>query len=83
MVVCTDYKHPMKAFFIEIPNFWAWANKFKIWGIWGYFRLIYQHPLLSIFSINEPLFLKKKLSICIQNIIWDWDLNLGRKEFGI
>ena len=23
----TDYRHPMKPFFIEIPNFWAWADK--------------------------------------------------------
>ena len=22
----TDYGHPMKPFFIEIPNFWAWAD---------------------------------------------------------
>ena len=22
-------------FFIEVPNFWAWADKF--WGIWGIF----------------------------------------------
>ena len=32
-------------FFIEIPNFWAWADKF--WGIWGNFvqfisTLVYQ-----------------------------------------
>ena len=23
----TDYGHPMKPFFIEIQNFWAWADK--------------------------------------------------------
>ena len=23
----TDYGRPMKRFFIEIPNFWAWADK--------------------------------------------------------
>ena len=23
----TDYGHPMKPFFIEIPNFWAWEDK--------------------------------------------------------
>ena len=27
MVECTDYGRPMKPFFIEIQNFWAWANK--------------------------------------------------------
>ena len=32
----TDYGCPMKPFFIEIPNFWAWADKF--WGIWGVFE---------------------------------------------
>ena len=24
----TDYGRPMKPFFIEIQNFWAWADKF-------------------------------------------------------
>ena len=24
----TDYRHPMKPFFIEIQNFWAWADEF-------------------------------------------------------
>ena len=23
----TDYERPMKPFFIEIQNFWAWADK--------------------------------------------------------
>ena len=23
----TDFRRPMKPFFIEIPNFWAWADK--------------------------------------------------------
>jgi hypothetical protein len=23
-----DYERPIKPFFIEIPNFWAWAGKF-------------------------------------------------------
>jgi hypothetical protein len=28
----------MKPFFIEIPNFWAWADKFLgIWSIFGRF----------------------------------------------
>ena len=37
-----------------------------------------------MFFINQPLFLQK-LSIYIhtQIFIWDWDLNLGRKEFKV
>ena len=27
-----DYGRPIEPFFIEIPIFWAWADKF--WGIW-------------------------------------------------
>jgi hypothetical protein len=30
-----DYGRPMKPFFIEIQNFWAWAEKF--WDIWDIF----------------------------------------------
>ena len=52
----------MKPFFIEIPNFWAWADKF--WGIWDIFgQFISPHfgtvSPLSMFSINQPLFLQK------------------------
>ena len=35
IVSLTDYGCLIKPFFIEIPNFWAWAD--KLWGI-------YQHP---------------------------------------
>ena len=65
MLVCTDYGRPMKPFFIEIPNVWAWAD--KLWGIWGIFgQTISTHfgtvTLLSKFSIIQPLFefLQKK-----------------------
>ena len=34
LVHTTDYGCTMKPFFIEIPNFWAWADTF--WGIWGF-----------------------------------------------
>ena len=34
----TDYGRPKKPFFIEIQNFWAWADKFC--GIWGIFDRI-------------------------------------------
>ena len=34
---CTDYGRQRKPFFIEIQNFWAWADKFMgIWGILGW-----------------------------------------------
>jgi hypothetical protein len=63
----------MKPFFIEIQNFWAWADKFcGIPGIFG--RTISTHfgtvSPLSMFSIIQPLFLYKKLNlyIHIQNI---------------
>ena len=59
----TDYGRPMKPFFIEIQNFWAWADKF--WGILGTIvgRTISTHfgtvSPLSMFSIIQPLFLQK------------------------
>ena len=37
----TDYRRPMKPFFIEISKFWAWAENL---GHLGYFRPISQHP---------------------------------------
>jgi hypothetical protein len=53
----------MKPFFIEIPNFWAWADKF--WGILGILgQSIRTHigtaSLLSMLSITQPLFLQKE-----------------------
>ena len=58
----TDYGRPMKPFFIEFQNFWAWADKF--WGIWGIFgQTISSHfgtvSPLSMFSIIQPLFIQK------------------------
>ena len=55
------YRRPMKPLFIEIQNFWAWADKF--WGIWGIFgQTISTHfgtvSPLSMLSINQPLFLQ-------------------------
>ena len=57
-----DYGRPMKPFFIEIPNFWTWANQF--WGIRGILgQTISTHfstvSPLSMFSINQSLFLQK------------------------
>jgi hypothetical protein len=55
----TDYERQMKHFFIKIPNFWAWADKF--WGIFGqsintHFGTVNSFPM---FSIDQPLFLQK------------------------
>ena len=77
-----DYGRPMKPFFIEVPNLWAWADKFL-----GYFRPNYQHPfwynesIVLVFIFNH--YLNKSLYITSQTFFGDWDLNLGRKELGI
>ena len=63
----TDYGRQIKTFFHLNPEFFVhgqtnWADKF--WGIWGIFgQFIRTHfgtviPL-SMFSINQPLFLQK------------------------
>ena len=52
----------MKPFFIEIANFWAWADNLGICGIFG--RFISTHfgtvSPLSMFPINQPFLLQKK-----------------------
>ena len=62
--------------FSKISNFWALAG---IWGIFGrtHFGTV---SSLSMFSLFNHYFYKK-LSLYIQ--LWEWDLNLGRKEFEI
>ena len=69
-----DYGRPMKPFFIEILNFWAWSGKLgkKIGGIWGTFSQFISP--LSMFSIIQPTFLKK-LSLFIH--IPNFYLRLG------
>jgi hypothetical protein len=47
----------MKPFFIEIQNFWAWADKF--WGIWGIFGQTINTHFGTVFSIIQSLFLQK------------------------
>ena len=52
----------MKPFFIEIPNFWAWAD--KLWGIWGILGPFISTHLgtvspLSMFFIIQLLFQQK------------------------
>jgi hypothetical protein len=78
----------MKHFFIEIPNFLLgqtnWADTF--WGIWGiYSPSISNHfGTVSPLSIVQPLFLQKVAFLPTSHIfIWDWYLDLGRKELGI
>ena len=68
---CHGFRMPNEAFFIEIPNFWAWTDKLanKFWGIW---RIVGQ--IFGMFSSIQPLFLQK-LSL--------FNFNLGRKELGI
>ena len=34
---CTDYGRPIKPFFVKIPNFWAWEDKFGRLGYFGRF----------------------------------------------
>jgi hypothetical protein len=68
----------MKPFFIKIPKLWAWADKF--WGILGVLcRFISTHfstvSSLSMFSINQPLFLS--LYIQIPNIFWGLGFEFG------
>jgi hypothetical protein len=59
-----------------------WADKF--WGIWGIFGYI--SALILVLWVPCPCFslfnhyFYKKLS---QLFIWNWDLNLGRKELRI
>ena len=79
----------MKPFFMEIPNFWAWADKWadKFCGIFGQTISIHFGAVspFSMFFIIQPLFLQKAkplLSIS-QTFIWNWNLNLDRKELGI
>jgi hypothetical protein len=57
----------MKPFFIQIPNFWALADNFgqiyigAFGGIFGQFISTHFGTVspLSMFSINQPLFLQK------------------------
>jgi hypothetical protein len=76
---------PNEAFFIETPNFWAWAGNLGryILGHLGYFLANLSAPILVLFSINQPLCLQKTKPLSKYQIIWDWDLNLGHKELGI
>ena len=65
-----------------------WAETF--WGVCDIFGQTLSTRFgtvssLSMFSINQPLFLQKNYAVIpkSQIFIWDWGLNLGRKGFGI
>ena len=79
----TNYGRPMKPFFIEIQNFWAWADRANqaniFWGIFG--QTISTHfdtvSPLFMFSIIQPLFLQKSKPL------YPHPKYLGCKELGI
>ena len=82
--ISTDYGRPMKPFFIEIQNCWAWADKLAF----GVFCPNYQHPFWysesHVFHYSTIISTKNQPFISTSQIfIWDWHLNLGRKELGI
>ena len=82
MPASTDYGRPMKPFFFEIQNFCA--DKFlDIWFIFGrtistHFGTVIPLTMFSIIPTKIQAFISTS-----QIFIWDWDLNLGRKEVGI
>ena len=88
MNMATDYGRPMKLFFsLKSRTFGQgqtnWDNKF--WGVWGIFGpFISTHfgtvSPLSMFSINQPLFLQKTKSLYPNPNVY---LGLGLKESGI
>ena len=67
MGTSTDYGHPERVFFFRKSQTFGlgqtnWAEKF--WGIWGIFGRFFSTHFgtvgsLSVFSINQPLFLQK------------------------
>ena len=90
----TDYGRPMKSFFLWNLKLLGLAGQIVQidFGAFGVFlnRFISIHfgtvSPLSMFSINQPLFLQKTKPLCISKsriFIWDWYLNLGRKELDI
>ena len=74
---------PNEASIHKNPKRLGWGRRIGQidFGAFGILSAELQGPM---FFINQPLFLQK-LSIYIhtQIFIWDWDLNLGRKEFKV
>ena len=86
ILTSTDYGRPMKPFFIEIPNFWAWADKFGQinYAACGVFLVNLSAPILVLWVpcpcfplIDHYFYIKLILCIQIPNIY----LGLGF-EFG-
>jgi hypothetical protein len=67
---------PNEAFFHQNPTLLGLGTQFEA------FRPV---CYLSMFFINQPLFLQKTKPLFTNPklFIWHWDLNLGHKEFGI
>ena len=62
----TDQGRPMKPFFIEIQNFWAWAENWadKFWSIWGIFGQLsapfwYSKSLVHVFHYSTIISTKQ------------------------
>ena len=57
----TDYGRPIKPFFVEIQNFWAWADKLGIWGIFDQTISIHFGAVspLSMFAIIQTTIFTK------------------------
>ena len=87
----TDYGHPERAFFKDLELLGLGRHfGMKFMRHLGYFRPDYQHPfwycefLVHVFHYSIIISTKKEDFISTSQIfIWDWDLNLGRKESGI
>jgi hypothetical protein len=67
---------PNEAFFHQNPKLLG-LGRYILW-YFGYFLPIHQHPVWYIISTKNKASITKS-----QIFIWDWDLNLGRKELGI
>ena len=71
----TDYGRSMKpfffTFFIEIQNFWAWADKF--WGIWGVFGQTIRTHFGSCFQLFNHCFYK---NLSPHTVKWIWDSSI-------
>ena len=84
--VANDQNHglrtPRESFFSKISNFWAWADILaEIFWAFGVFSAGLSAPILVLcFSLFNHYFYKKlNFYIQLQNIYWEWDLNLGCK----
>ena len=92
-VLCVQTTDTQREFFL-ISNFWDWTAILG-WNFlrhFRYFGLDYQNPfwycefLDNVFHYSTIIFTKKPKPLYLYNsqiLIWEWDLNLCRKEFEI